>query len=175
MSDHKQQDVLSLWRTRSQVRWFLQEQGKLDHLIETLSDNIGALIEVLPHLKPAQESLAQEEAKKLVEDVQNDPTADASVLARPWLRIAISSVDEALGVELLQETVSNHGTSTTDAVATVPVSDDADPEAAVHAEKTPRGNASTVHQGHIYFGNQASGNANVIYGDTYGGKYFLDD
>lgn len=175
LAERRRDDMPTLWRTCSTVRWVLADPQKLDHLIETLSDGIGALIEVLPHLKPAQEMLAQDEAKELADNLRNGPDTDVTFLAEPWFQVAVSFVDADLAVKLQQEAAVTQGPSTSNTAATLKESDDPEPGVTVHGERKPHGEDSVRPQGHVYIDNQASGNAKVVYGDVFGGRYIFDD
>ena len=156
-------------RSESQIlkiKWAVRSERRFKHLIEDLNTLTSDLIELIPTMKPMQQALTVQQATELVqpsnfEHLGNAPAIleEASQEVDPMLKTALANIAQRLsGTPLFRyldtaESTQNFGSD-------------------VDVIKASR-SASSL--GHRYDYMYASSRARAHFGNSYDGRYILDD
>lgn len=162
LSARKERNTPLLRQSRSKATWFPGDRKKLNRLVESLTEYIDMLVELLPELKEVQRRQALGEASELIDQ---SSTHDEDVLSAPWLGVAVSSVDQDMGASLKERSSA--------AESQVP-----DSGRQQHSKTYARGithQYGDVGARHQYSTNVGDSRAKVHYGDRYGGRSVFDE
>lgn len=167
LSERRQSRMPFLQQKQRRLAWAVKDGKNLETLVIDLTDRITMLVELLPRTKVDQIRQARSEAQELISKSREAPQYQDDVLSAPWLKVAVSSVDQDVGACLKSEASSamRHESN--------------EQKEFRFRNVYVRGNA-VAHFGDVSVEHQfnnvvARDNARVHYGDNFGSKSIFDD